>query len=533
MEIKFFEYLINIGLINKESFSNLVLNFYNKRSNNNFEEKMNLLLLDFFDNLTKKEKDYMSINLVKNFLQTEFVKKIEKLKRIFMIIKGKISKIKLKYFFKWRFFSLMNKYEEIKTFQYYEKLNNSIQKINSKIKRYRNIPEKLDNFMTMKNDSRRERKKTIINKSQKKKSKNISSYIESTAKKYDSTKESIGPYKKNYKNYSERLSSASQKEQQELKECTFSPKINDYTINRNSNNKNINNKESKEKMTLKVFNKLYNDKIIYKNKIKYSKEKYEKKFKEENTFHPKINYNNSFSKKLSKENKSFEERQKIYLEKKFKNRENITKELDDNFSKLYSFIPEVNLSSSKINNVPHTELKNQVSIMNYYSSRAGEGIISKHQSPFIRLYEESKNRNLRKIKREKEYKNFINNMANISCKKEINNVNYEKLNELYLYDKKNDIIRKTKQKVENEEGSTFKPNIYINNSSKNITSGFYERNEKFIKDKQDFIEYSIKERDKDFNNNKENKIVDNFSKKIKNKIIRNIVKRLSNEYNEN
>ena len=524
MEIKFFEYLINIGLINKESFSNLVLNYYNKRSNNNFEKKMNLLLLNFFDNLTKEEKDYMSINLVKNFLQSEFDKKVNKLKIISMIIKEKISSIKLKSLLEWRIIALMNKYKDIKAIQYYEK-------INSKIKRYRNIPEELDNFMTMKIDSKRERKKIIIKKSHKKK---ISSHNESTARKYDSTKESIGTYKKNNRNYSERLSSVSQKEQRELKECTFSPKINKYIINRNNSNKLVNDKESREKILLEVFNKLHNDKILYKNKIKYSKEKYEKIFKEENTFRPIINYNNSFSKKLSKENKTFEERQKIYLEKKVKNRENIKKELDDNFSKLCSFIPEVNLSNSKINNDPNTELKNSQIIMDYYSSRTIEKGTSKHQSPFIRLYEESKNRNLRQIKREIEYKNFIDDMANISCKKEINNVNYEKLNELYLYDKKNDIIRKTRKKVENEEGSTFKPYIYVNNSSKNITSGFYERNEKFIKDKQDFIESSIRERDKYFNyNNKDNKIVDNFSKEVKKKIIKNIVKRLSDEYKEN
>ena len=116
-------------------------------------------------------------------------------------------------------------------------------------------------------------------------------------------------------------------------------------------------------------------------------------------------------------------------------------------------------------------------------------------------------------------------MANISFKKEVKDVNYEKLNELYLYDKRYEIIKKTRQKVENEEGSTFKPDIYINNTSKNITSDFYERNEKFIKDKQDFIEKSIKERDKLFNNN-----IDKYSREEKDEIIKNIVKRLSNEY---
>ena len=193
-------------------------------------------------------------------------------------------------------------------------------------------------------------------------------------------------------------------------------------------------------------------------------------------------------------------------------------------------MPEVNntansiLNKSRIKNESNTEIKNSNIIMDYYSSRIGE-VPGSSQSPFMRLYEESKDRNLRKIKREKEYKNYINNMANISFKKEIKDVNYEKLNELYLYDKKYEIIKKTRQKVENEEGSTFKPDIYINNTSKNITSDFYERNEKFIKDKQDFIEKSIKERDKLFNNN-----IDKYSREEKDEIIKNIVKRLSNEY---
>ena len=284
---------------------------------------------------------------------------------------------------------------------------------------------------------------------------------------------------------------------------------------------------------------MHNDKLIYQNKIKYNKEKYEKKFLEENTFRPKINNNNSFSKKLNKSHQTFDERQKLYLEKKEKNSEKIKQEIDDNYSKICSFIPEVNmtnnsLSKSKaIKNESNNDIKNSDMIFDYYSCRTGDGtILSKYKSPFMRLYEESKNRNLRKKSREKEYKHTLKEMANISCKKEINNVDYEKLNELYLYDKKRDIIKRTKQKVENEEGITFRPDIYYNKSFKNIMSGFLERNEKFIIDKQNFIESSIKERDKLFNNNvipKDNKNIDNFTKEEKDKIIKNIVKRLAYE----
>ena len=539
MEINFFEYLINIGLINKESFSNFVLDYRKKFSKKNFLENMEDLLSNFFENLSKEEKSYMSVNLVKNYLDYLNNKKFDKLKKIYQILKEKLFFQKLKYFFYLKISSFRKK-EKIKTVANYQKINKSIPKMNNRIKRNRNTPNELDNFVTMKINTSRKRGTINIDKSSKNKIKNISSsQNDSTTKKYDSTKESINPSKKNNKkNINEIPSSSTLKEQQELKECTFSPKINTYTkIKKNTQKKEIKENKSNTKRLFEVFNKLHNDNLIYQNKIKYNQEKYEKRFKEENTFHPKINNNNSFSKKLNKSNKTFDERQQIYLEKKEKNNEKMKQELDDNCSKLCSFIPEVNTiintfnKSKIIKNESNTELKNSDILMDYYSSRTGETLSSKNKSPFLRLYEESKNRNIRKKNREKEYKIRLNEMANISCKKEINNVDYEKLKELYLYDKKNDIIRKTRQKVENEEGTTFKPDIYFNKSSKNIKSSFYERNEKFIKDKQNFIECSIKERDKLFNNNikKENINLDNFSKEEKNEIINNIVKRLAYE----
>ena len=539
MEINFFEYLINIGLINKESFSNFVLDYRKKFSKKNFLENMEDLLSNFFENLSKEEKSYMSVNLVKNYLDYLNNKKFDKLKKIYQILKEKLYFQKLKYFFYLKISSFRKK-EKIKTVANYQKINKSIPKVNNRIKRNRNTPNELDNFVTMKINTSRKRGTINIDKSSKNKIKNISSsQNDSTTKKYDSTKESINPSKKNNKkNINEIPSSSTLKEQQEFKECTFSPKINTYTkIKKNTQKKEIKENKSNTKRLFEVFNKLHNDNLIYQNKIKYNQEKYEKRFKEENTFHPKINNNNSFSKKINKSNKTFDERQQIYLEKKEKNTEKMKQELDDNCSKLCSFIPEVNTINNTFNkskiikNESNTELKNSDIIIDYYSSRTGETLSSKNKSPFLRLYEESKNRNIRKKNREKEYKNRLNEMANISCKKEINNVDYEKLKELYLYDKKNDIIRKTRQKVENEEGTTFKPDIYFNKSSKNIKSGFYERNEKFIKDKQNFIECSIKERDKLFNNNikKENINLDNFSKEEKNEIINNIVKRLAYE----
>ena len=69
-------------------------------------------------------------------------------------------------------------------------------------------------------------------------------------------------------------------------------------------------------MIFDIFYKLHRDDIIYKNKIQLSKEKYEQKLKEENTFRPRLNNNSLNNRYLTKSNKSFTERQKMFLEKR-------------------------------------------------------------------------------------------------------------------------------------------------------------------------------------------------------------------------
>ena len=78
MEVNFCEYLIKIGFINKESFSNLILDYHKKYSNNNndFLDCMALILNNFINNLSQEEKNFMSLNLVKYYLQIMNNKKI-------------------------------------------------------------------------------------------------------------------------------------------------------------------------------------------------------------------------------------------------------------------------------------------------------------------------------------------------------------------------------------------------------------------------------------------------------------------------
>ena len=532
MEVNFCQYLINIGFINKESFSNLILQYhkdYSQNTNNNFLENMNGILNNFINNLSKEEKNFMSLNLVKYYLQSTTNKKLSRLKSIYMLYKSKISLIKLKYLNKWKSLIKQNNGNNFN-------LNiNKLIKLNKKAKRRKNRNEQneLDkykyNFLSMKlNDNNKYINKfqLLFNTSNKKKHK-IAQQNESSTKKFDTTtKENTI---KNKKNISELLTSSALKEQKELQECTFCPKINhtsrgkspqkldDNDISSITNNYKYNYKTNKSDRIYKIknfeiFDKLHNDNIVYRNKIKLKKEKYEKQLNEQNTFKPKV-YNNSFTRKYSQNSKSFSERQKSFLEKKIENSDKIKKIMDEKFSKICSFVPEINILNSNILKESYTNPNEQNQI-----NRSNKCI-----SPFIRLYEDSKSRSIRQNQREKDYDNYIIDMANNTCKKD-NNVDYDKLNELYLYQKKNEIIKRTRKKVEDEEGSTFRPDIFFNDCSKHINSDFLERSEKFLKDKQNFIETSIKEQNKEFNKDK-------FSKEQKKEIIKNIVKRLTKENN--
>ncbi len=144
--------------------------------------------------------------------------------------------------------------------------------------------------------------------------------------------------------------------------------------------------------------------------------------------------------------------------------------MENNFTKIYSFSPVVN-TTKKQNFGKNLRRPNILSeLFTNPSNKHAQS--TKCISPFLRLYEDSKIRSKRKKQREKEHDNRIIDLANNSSRKD-NIVDYEKINELYMYKKKKDILRKTKKKVEDEEGSTFKPSIYINECSKYITNGFY------------------------------------------------------------
>ena len=542
MEVDFCEHLINIGFINKESFSNIILDYHKNYSNNNFAINMTNTLSNYINNLSNEEKNYMSANLVGNYLNYLNNKKIKALKTIFNIYKVKVLYQKLKYLYRWKINTINNNNEKenneaLTTIKASKSNKNKFKRSN---KRYNqneiNTSQDKMNCLSMKIDNNKINKcldkyKILFNNYDMKKKHKIS-YNDSSMRKLESTKENS--IKNNKKINNELQSSLALKEQKELMECTFSPKINKFprrikstgtdkkysTINNEQNNYNNNRGD-----LLEIFNKLHNDKIYYRDKIKKQEELLEKKFREENTFKPKLY--NSCNKKYTKNNLTFNERQKNFLEKKEMNSGRIQKIMDDNYSRVCSFVPEVNVFIKRYKEFNENFMlrnPNSYSIEEFHSNPTPNIRTNKFSSPFNRLYEDSKNRTIRQDQRRKDYNNYLDEMANLTCKKD-NSVDYNKINELYLYEQKKNIINKTKKKVEEEEGISFRPNIYINELGKNIYSDFYERNEKFLKDRQDFIDNSIKMQNKSLNKDK-------FSKEQKKEIVKNIVERLTNTKNK-
>ena len=543
MEVDFCEHLINIGFINKESFSNIILDYHKNYSNNDFVTNMINTLSSYISNLSNEEKNYMSTNLVGNYLNYINNKILKSLKAIFSQYKGKILFQKLKYLYRWKINTINNNNSNgddkaLNTIKTSRSNKNRFKRSN---KRYNQneinvskdkmncLPMKIDNT---KNNKCLEKYKILINNYDKKKKHKIS-YNESSIRKVESTKENS--IKNSKKNNNELQTSLALKEQKELMECTFSPKINKYSRRIRSTgktdkkystkNNEQNNCHSNRGDLLEIFNKLHNDKIFYRDRIKKQEEIMEKKFREENTFKPKLY--NSCKKKYSKNNLNFNERQKNFLEQKEVNSGKIQKIMDDNFSRVCSFVPEVNIFIKKykeFNENTFLRNPNSYSMQEFHSNPSPNIRTNKYSSPFNRLYEDSKNRTIRQDQRRKDYNNYLDEMANLTCKKD-NSVDYNKINELYLNEQKKDIINKTKKKVEEEEGISFKPNIYINELGKNIYSDFYERNEKFLKDRQDFIDNSIKMQNRSLNKDK-------FSKEQKKEIVKNIVERLTKTKNK-
>ena len=191
----------------------------------------------------------------------------------------------------------------------------------------------------------------------------------------------------------------------ELKECTFHPKINQSSSTRNFKNKKTIESEDDSSVYIRLYSnfKKYNLKKEVKQK---EKDEFEKK---EISFSPKLN--KSFKSK-SISNKNFDERLKYYKDKKNKNIEKLEESIKKIEQEKYTFQPHLNKNRGR--------------------SKTKEEVKKK---------EEEEKPKLRKT------------------------LDIKRLERLYSsYKNKKSKIRKIQEEMEKEEGITFKPYINTENS---------------------------------------------------------------------
>ena len=209
--------------------------------------------------------------------------------------------------------------------------------------------------------------------------------------------------------------SITKEELEELKECTFHPKINsNYYSSRNSKKNTL--KENEEEKNSKVYERLYKDFLKY-NLNKEVKKK-ESEQLNQNSFSPKLNRTPKKYNKIS--NQSFTERLKFFEDKKNEKLKNIGENIKKEEVKTYTFQPILNDNRRKVN------------------------------------IEEMK-------KREKEKKQKEENEDKPKSIKR--NVDKQRIENLFLsYKEKQNKIEKIKKEMEKDEGITFKPYIETENS---------------------------------------------------------------------
>ena len=298
------------------------------------------------------------------------------------------------------------------------------------------------------------------------------------------------------------LTSLEEKEMEELKECTFNPKINNsynYKAIRNifPGGKMISAVLS-EKNFQSTFDKLYHDNEKYKLSKDIKTVDHEYMLGKNMSFTPNI----SNFRKSSKSNKNFDERQLEYLYRRNKNNEELKNKLDYDYQILCSFNPKI------------TEYKK------------GNKEKSNSVPVFQRLYQDSQKRKNSKEQKEIENINKFKELSNSLSKKR--SINYEFLNKLHENNKDNkeDIINKIREKDDKERGKILKPNIEQNDYLKNVSGTFLERNEKRINDKKMFNE---EENMKQIENLKKNLCPKKYTKEEKKMIVENIINKLHKE----
>ena len=490
MDKNFSLYLIKIGLFDDDTSNNLIKSIKEPKIKN-FIDSSFYYLMNYFDNLTESQKKYMSYFIPNNYkkIQTNFREK--KIKSLFIqkILRQKL--LLLKHLLMWK--RNINLYEN-KLRSSYNEENRNIQVSQNNtslddyiVKEQINKKNELSNIKNILNslnaESYKIKNERTFNKIRNKRFPN-DYYNNNKQYQIDSYKTTLKARKPNYKyiynnlyqsslskkennNKNRLLTSLESKELEDLKECTFKPRINISSLSKEKNN--IDKNKSKENI-ISIFDKLYKDEE--KKKLNKELRTIDREYTLGKNFSFTPNLNKRFNRVYKyQDHKNFAQRQREYKEKLDKKREELRDELDSKYELLCSFNPKI------------TNEKGE-----YYISKRKKSSEKNKQpsSVFKRLYLDVANRQNMKEQKEQENIDKLNEMANYLTqdKKIDDSALIERLRDY----NKEDIINKTKEKVEKEEGITFKPEIGDDDYINNVEGTFLERNEQWLFNRNNFIE---------------------------------------------
>ena len=555
MNEKFSLYLKKIGILGQSTtFSTIKKE--DKSNNNNFINLSFNTLMDYFTNLNDEQKKYMSFYIPTNYISiTEKIKK-DKIKSIIIQYKLRQKLYLLKYFFIWKininlFYSnnknakkgFFDKYLDNVSLYNLKNIDRNIDVDNIHYTKTEVDKEKKDKIKnnkkslscveyhnkTSKNNAQKilyefnilKNKENVLDNNNNKSNNNeIQSYIlKNNVIKNNKIKININSknikfinnylkhkqIKKNNDKKRHLLTSLEEKEKIELEECFFRPKINKpkKTSNINislTNEKNLSLndiKKNKQINSISRFEKLYKDNEKYKISKELKAIELEKIASKKNTFVPEM------YKKIQKYKSegNFQKRQEKFVNKKNKHTIDLKNEINSLFESICSFNPKITNDKGEYYNITNKE---------------------KIMKPvFLRLYKDGRKRQNTQMQKENEKINDIINLSNILNPEKT--FNFSTIYRLYENKEKQDIMNKTKKKVEEEEGITFKPFISDNYYTKSINNSFLERNQQLIIDREKFYEIENK---KQMDNIKQKLIKKEYNKKERQKLINNIIKRL-------
>ena len=544
MDKQFSLYLTKIGILDKKT-SSSIIKYDDDSINKSFTDKSFYFLMNYFDNLNEEQKKYMSYYIPLKYKLLTKKYKIEKIKSIFIQLLLRNKFIVLKYFYIWKNkinnladddFQNIEKFEEKNNYDeqlnkihlssqnsfslddfIIKNLNHNENRIygrnNNKQKNYISNIKGMYNYNTINISSynTKNKSKNLINQTKQKQKrnsyKNYNNQNNFRKRSYPDKElynASKTPTNKNMNKKGHVLTSLEEKEMEELKECTFKPKINKSISDKSRYNHTPEYRQSSSLLSQRrfqsTFDKLYHDNEIYKLSKEMKTIDHEYLLGKKSSFIPKVSNNFNFRKSFTKYDQNFQERQKEYLFNKNKKNEELKRKKDSDCEIMCSFNPRI------------TNDKGQ-----YYQARKKEKNLS--VPVFKRLYDDCKQRKNLREQQEKENINKFHELSNKLNKKKVDNNLINRLHE----NNKEDVINKIREKVDKEKGITFKPNIEQNDYIKNVGSTFEERNKKLLFNKKQALEDEKMRQEEYIKNNYGNK---NFTKDTRTQIINNIIKRL-------